>query len=78
MSKYVLRTVGRVDLPAFDAMEVDANGIGHSIAWFWNENEAREYMNKRAEIESLRNELIRLKDVVGECDSELIDQILNR
>lgn len=45
MSKYVLRTVEPLNLPRISVDEVDVNGYGRAVAWFWNENEAREYMN---------------------------------
>lgn len=43
--KLVLRTTQQCGVPPLDVLRLNKDGSGESIAWFWRENEAREYIN---------------------------------
>lgn len=55
--KLVLRTNQQCGVPPLDVLRLNKDGTGESIAWFWMENEAREYINMHSEIERLREQV---------------------
>lgn len=48
--KLVLRTNQQCGVPPLDVLRLNQDGSGESIAWFWRENEAREYINMHSEL----------------------------